>query len=264
MRCIRKSISIVVFLSVIAGIVSCSTERQLAKHFTKPESRRNALLLTTDQVFKVSSRADILDSLEITDEALFDSVLYANSNFLQYIDDKKFIDNYMLGLEQELGKFGFNTFKEDQMAEFMEVDSNASVIYVAQLEIEEALFPYRDETVYYDNYFYHDHMLNSLSVYSWFEINEVNVTKDQQVYFAEEVLVDEVEGEFTLDFFGGDVKYFYTIDSLKTNEIYEFAFRLLNKYIRKNLPQGTDTYWRFDPETGSFFTATNDKFILAD
>jgi len=265
-------------LFLIAGVLlfSCSPEKRLANSFVKTEVKRNILLLNTDVLYKTNQKKYILDSLEITDESLFDSVLYVNSDFIQYIDDEKFLDNYLLGLEKELKVFGFTVFKESQISDFMEVDSIAYVVYLAQVEAEEDLFPYRDETVYYDNYLYHDHLLNSLSVFSWFEINKVNEDEDKHVYFTEDVVVDEVDGEFTVDFFGGDIKYFYKIDSLKPAEIYDFAYTLgrkyagytfdllLNNYIRENLYQGTDTYWRFDPYTNTFFPATDDKFILLD
>lgn len=271
---VKKIIIPFLLFVFIGGIVfSCSPEKKLANNFVKTESKRSVLLLTTDKVYKTSQKKNILDSLQITDESLFDSVLFVNSDFIQYIDDSKFLSNYLLGLEKELRIFGFDVYRENQISKFMEVDSNAFVIYLAQVEAEESVFPYRDETVYYNSYFYHDHELNSLSVYSWIEINKVNEDKDQNVYFTEDVVVDEVEGEFTVDFFGGDIKYFYSIDSLKPAEIYNFAYSLgrkyagytydllLNKYIREKLYEGTDTYWRFDPYTRTFFPATDDKFI---
>ena len=84
-----------------------------------------------------------MDSLEITDESLFDSVLFAHSDFLKELDDPIFIRNYLMGLETELKVFGFDIYKENQMAEFMEVDSNSFIIYLAQIELEEALYPFR-------------------------------------------------------------------------------------------------------------------------
>lgn len=275
-KVIKPIIPLLLLIFIMGIVYSCSPEKKLANYFVKTDAKRSVLLLTTDQVYKTSQKKNILDSLEITDESLFDSVLFVNSDFIQHIDDSKFISNYVLGLEKELKIFGFDVYKENQMSEFMEVDSNAFVVYIAQIEAEESIFPFRDETVYYNNYYYHDHELNSLSVYSWIEINKVNEDKNQNVYFTEDVVVDEVEGEFTVDFFGGDIKYFYKIDSLKPAEIYNFAYSLgrkyagytydllLNKYIRENLHQGTDTYWRFDPYTQTFFPATDDKFILLD
>ena len=268
------SLLVIILLGLI--VFSCSPERKLANSFVKSDVKKSALLLSTDKIFKTSLKTAILDSLEIFDKNLFDSVLYAHSDFLQEIDDPIFLRNYILGLEKELKTFGFDIYHETQMADFMEVDSNAFIIYLAQIEIEEAFFPFRDETESSSYSYYYDHQLNSVSVYSWFEINKVNEKKGEYIYFADDVIVDEVDGNFTLDFFGGDVKYFYEIDSLETKDLYEYAFMLgrtyagytfdllLNTYIRKNMPEEPKDYWRYDPYTESFFPATNDKFISLD
>ncbi len=256
-------------------LASCSTERKLATQFIKTGSHKSVLILAPDFIYKTSLKKDILDSLEITDETLFDSVLFANSLFLKEIDDSKFIDNYLLGLEKELKVFGLNVFREDRTADFMEVDSNAFIINVAQLEVEEDYYFYRDETKYYDNYFYHDHQLNSATVNSWFEISKINEDQNtRQVYFTEDVVIDDVDGEFTLDLFNSEVKYFFTIDTLKTDELYDYAYLLgrtyggytfdllLNQYLDDALQRPSeDRYWRYDPNTKAFFTATDDKFV---
>ena len=266
---------------VIAGLIiailfvttACSPEKKLANSFVKNQVKRSALLLGTDAVFKKSLKTDILDSLGITNEDLFDSVLYAHSDFLQYINDSLFLENFLLGVEKELQVFNFNVYRESQTSDFLEVDSNAYVIYLAQVELEEAYFPFKDETVYMDMSFYHEHILNSVSVYAWFEINEVNRNRQRNVYFAEDAIVDDVDGEFTFDYFGGQVKYFYQIDSLTTDDLYKYAYTLgrryagytfdliLNNYIRENMEVAPRYYLRFDPFYKTFFEATDDRFI---
>jgi hypothetical protein len=271
----RNIIFFVILLSLF-GLHSCAPEKKLAKSFVDSGMKRSALLLATDNLFKTSLKTDILDSLEFDDESRFDSVLLANSEFLNDIDDVLFIQNFMLGIEKELKEFDFNVYKEEQMSQFMEVDSNAFVIYLAQLELEESYYPFKDQTEYMGSFYYHEHMLNAASLYTWFEISEVNKEKTKNVYFAEDVIVDEVDGEFTLDFFGGEVKYFYEIDTLKTNDLYKFAYNLgrkyagytfdllLNNYIRENMDNSPKYYLRYDPFYKNFFEATDDRFILLE
>jgi hypothetical protein len=254
---------------------ACSAEKKLAKEFVKQGAQNSILMLAPDFVYKVNLKKDILDSLNVLDERLFDSVLFAHSTLVKEIEDKKFIENYMLGLEKELQVFGFNVYRENRTADFMDVDSNAFIINVAQIEIAEDYYLYRDETRYYDNYFYHDHTLNSAVVSSWLEISKINEeSNDRQVYFAEDIFIDDVEGDFTLDLFNSEVKYFYTIDTLKTDELYDYAYLLgrtyggytfdllLNQYLDEQLQRpSNDLYWRYDPNTRTFFSATEDKFI---
>ena len=274
MKKVRKFLTGLLLIVVIATVtLSCSPERRLAKAFTEAGTTRNALLLATDVVYKTNLKTDILDTLGITDKSLFDSVLLANSEVVGKIDDEKFMQNYLLGFERELRRFNFNVYLESQTGDFLNVDSNAYVIYIAQVELEESYFPFRDEAVYNESLYYHEHKLNSVSVYSWFEISEVNRKNKRQVYFAEDAVVDEVDGEFTYDQFGGDIKYFYTIDSLKPADLYEYAYTLgrkyagytydllMNKYISENMTEPPQYYLRYDPNTKTFFDATDDKFI---
>jgi hypothetical protein len=278
MKTIKHTVLAAATILLVLMLSACSVEKKLAKEFVKQGKQNSILMLAPDFIFKTNLKKDILDSLNILDESLFDSVLFANSSLLKEIDDEKFLDNYITGLEKELQVFGFNVFREDNTAEFMEVDSNAFIINIAQIEIAEDYYVYRDETRYYDNYFYHDHTLNSATVSSWFEISKINEeNNDRQVYFAEDIIIDDVEGEFTLDLFSSEVKYFYTIDTLMPDELYDYAYLLgrtyggytfdllLNQYLDEKLqrPSG-DLYLRYDPNTRSFFSATEDRFIPLD
>lgn len=279
MRRIRQVLILfpISFLALVLAF-ACSPEKKLATQFAKSGLTRHVLLFAPEKIFKTNTKIDILDTLGITDESLFDSVLFANSELIQYVNDSLFLSNYMLGLEKELKVFGFEVFKEDKTGSFLEVDSNSFVIYVAQIEIEEAVTPVRDETIYYETYYYHDHILNAANVYSWFEISEVNEEKDQQVYFTSDMIIDEINGEFTYDIFQGGVKYYYSIDSLEQKDLYEYAYLLgrtyagytfdvlLNNYLKKKLPPGIlkDNYWRYDPHKDKFFLSTDDRFIPLD
>ncbi|NOX84553.1 MAG: hypothetical protein GXO86_01080 [Chlorobi bacterium] len=272
-----------VLLSVLllsALVMPCrAQEKKLAKEFVKQEVQRNVLLLQPSFVYKTSLKTYILDSLGIKDKTLFDSVLMANSVILQYVDDSLFIANYMAGLKKELKRFRFSVYDENRTADFMAANSNAYIVNVAQIELEEDLFPYRDATVYENIEYYHDHLLNSLTVDSWFEISEVNTEKNErQVYFASDAIMDDIHGEFTYDVFSDEIKYFYTIDSLTVKDVYVFAYQLgrtyaaytfdliMNKYISDHLPKGKKAkhYLRFDPVHRKIFQADDDRFVPLD
>ncbi|MEJ2593817.1 MAG: hypothetical protein P8100_01495, partial [bacterium] len=108
------------------------------------------------------------------------------------------------------------------------------------------------------------------------EVNQVDKKDKRNVYFIEDAIIDDVEGEFSFDYFAGQVKYYYQIDSLKTEDLYGFAFNLgrkyagytydllLNDYIRDNLEVAPRYYLRFDPFYKNFFEATDDRFILLE
>ncbi len=268
-------------LLLLAGftIVSCNLEKKMAKSFIEADNSRNILVFSTDEVFKVNQKREILDSLNIHDPALEDSVLYANSAYLQYIKDSLFLANYLLGYESELKKLGFEVYNEDQTLEFMELDSNAYVSNIAQLEVEETIYEYRAGTTIYGDYYYYDFNLNALVVNSWIELKEYNKNGDgEQLYFATDMLTDDIDGDFYVDMESEEVHYTYKIDTLKTKDLYDFAFLLgrkyagytsdwvINQYLDENIPEGkrSEIYWRYDPYRKVFFPAEEDKFIPMD
>lgn len=269
-------------LFFIAGglfILSCSPERKMANAFVNAEHPRSALLLAPQFLFKENLKKEVLDSLNIKDESLFDSVLIANSQVLQFVDDSMFIANYILGFNTEFKKFGFLVYREDFTADFMEMDSNAYVVNIAQILLEEAYYTERDDISIYGTSYYHDHILSAAYVSSWIEVSEINSEKENHdVYFASDIITDELKGEFTYDYFSDEVKYLYELDTLKYNDLYNFAFLLgrtyasytfdllLNKYLDDNLPEKdrSENYYRYNPSLDNLFDATDDKFIRLD
>ena len=266
---------------LIVGLLmsSCSTELKLASVFTDAKTKRSALVFFPDFLFKTNQKTFLLDSLGITDETQFDSVLLAHSKYLQYVDDSLFLANYKLGFEKELSFFGFRVYEENQINDFMEIDTNAFVINVAQIELEETIYTHRDEDVIFENYYYHDQDLNAVYVNSWIEISKVNENSNKSnVYFATDLITDDMEGAFSYDIFTGNIQYAYNIDSLKVPELYNYAYQLgrsyagytfdflLNTYLDKVVPpaERSDKYWRFNPHDRSFFPAYEDRLIPLD
>ncbi len=262
---------------VVTLAASCSVEKKMALDFVKANSDRSILVFSTDQIFKVNQKHELLDSLGITDESKFDSILYVNSGYLQYINDSLFLANYVLGYMKELGDLGFDVYDESRTLEFLNLDTNAYVANITQMEIEETLYDYRAGTEIYGEYYYYDFELNALVVNSWIELKEYNKTgKGEHLYFATDMITDDFDGEFYADVFAGEVRFAYNIDTLQTENLYDFAYLLgrkyasytvdwmVNRYLDENIPEGkrSETYWRFDPFRKDFFPEEEDRFIL--
>jgi hypothetical protein len=258
---------------------ACSSERKVAIAYTKKAPSISIMVLKPAQLFKVNQKVYLLDSIGSVSPEKKAAVLLENSLFLKQLNDTLFIANYMLGYTKELTKFEFNVYTESEMDTFMQLDSNTVQISVAQIELEETLYTFRDETQVFGQQYYHDHNLNAVYVNSWFEISPLN--KEPQVssvYFATDMLVDQVDGVFDYDQFSGEMRYMFNIDSINTDMLYNFAYDLgrvyagytfdylMNKDIDKNVPEEkrTERYWRFDPYSTTFFLAGDDRFISLD
>jgi len=270
------------FLSIIVLIfflTSCSPERKLAVYYAKNATSINALVLSPAFLFKVNQKTYLLDSLGITDSTLFDSVMLANSDILQYVNDSLFIANYVYGFKKELTVFGIQVYGEDQMGSFLENDSNAVMVNLAQVELEEVLYPWEDEAQIYDTKYTYSHLLNAIYINSWIEIGKYDqANSQQQIYFVSDLTTDMVDGEFNFDIFSQKIQYMYNYDSLTVRQLYDYAYVLgrtyagytfdlmLNTYLDKKLLNGSrsDKYWRYDPIKHVFFPAEKDKFILME
>lgn len=275
----NRSHSLIKILSSILIIViisSCNPEKKLAIEFASKAKTKSLLVLAPEYLFKTNLKTYIMDSLDIADDENKDSLLLVHSEYLSDLNDSLFIVNYMLGYTKTLNSYGFRTFNQNQMEQFLSIDSNSYQVNIAQIEIEETLYTFRDEVDVYDRNYYHDHHLNAVYVNSWFEIyNLSNNENNNQIYFTTDMISDIPDGSFDYDIFSGKVRYMYNIDSLKADVLYDFAYRLGTEYAgytfdfllndelnREIHPDArSNKYWRYNPGSHIFYPATDDKFI---
>ena len=265
-----------IVLVTLITAMSCSVEERMAANFVMANNTRSILVFPAEFIFKVNQKKEILDSLKITDESKFDSVLYVHSDYLQHLNDSLFLANYTLGYKQEMTALGFRVYDQNETQAFLEVDTNAYVANIAQIEVEETLYDYRAGQNIYGHYYYYDFLLNAIVVNSWIELKKVDDNgKGEQMYFATDIITDDFEGDFHADVFAGQMRFVYNIDTLQVDALYNFAFllgrkyasytmdMLLNKYLDANVPAGkrSETYWRFDPYRKDFFPEEENKFI---
>jgi hypothetical protein len=265
-------------LIIASGITSCSPEKKLAIDFTNKANTKSILLLVPDYTYKVNLKTYILDSLDLSDDINKDSVLLSNSKYLSKLNDSLFIANYILGYAKSLSGFGFKMYHQNQLEDFLTIDSNSYQVNIAQIELEETLYTYRDEVDVFDSYYFHDHNLNAIYVNSWFEIDELDNESKHPIYFATDLITDMADGAFDYDIFSNRVRYMYNIDSLELNTLYDFAYRLgseyakytfdvlLNQELDRKVEDGarSEKYWRYDPDQHTFYPATDDRFIPLD
>lgn len=279
MKQLHGSIKTFCIAILIVAAVSCSLEKKLAIEFASSAKTKNILVLAPGHLFKTNLKTYIMDSLGIADDESKDSLLLLHSEYLSDLNDSLFIANYMFGYTNALGKFGFRVFGQDRTEQFLRNDSNSYQVNIAQIELEETLYTFRDEVTVYDEHFYHDHNLNAVYVNSWFEINNLDEdSPGQGIYFASDMITDIADGTFDYDIFSGRVRYMYNIDSLEMEVLYDFAYRLgkeyagytfdllLNDELNRKIDPGirSSKYWRYDPVNRVFFPATDDRFAPLD
>ena len=260
----------IIVVILISGLFySCNPEKKLAKQFVYQTGKKYALLFTPDYLIKINQKTWLLDSIDSTlSDYEKDSILWEKSDFVKNIDDSIFLIKFTRGYAYRLAEYGFDVYGRDYSSEFFNKDSNAYVINIPQIELEETVYPFKDETILNGYTYFHQHYLNALSMSTWFEINKVNdTTSQEEVMFAGDIMTDDLESNFKYDEVSEKLKYFYKIDTLTVNQVYDIAITLgkryasytydylLNKYILKAEPQkdSLDLYWHYDLEYNKLY-----------
>jgi len=273
---------VMVVVLVVGFLFSCNTEKKLAKEFVYQPAKRYALVIPPDFLYKINQKTWLLDSLgdNLSDNQK-DSLIWEMADFVNRIDDSLFLVKFTRGYNYRLAKYGFDVFNPALTNLFMEKDSEAYIVNIPQIELEETVYPYKDEIIMNGYTYFHQHYLNALSISTWFEINKINDTVvNENVLFATDLMTDDLTGSFEYDENAGQLKYYFKLDSLTVNQVYDLAIvlggryagytydYLLNKYILTKKTSG-DTlqyYWHYDLENNKLYPIWDEeeKFIPVD
>ncbi len=265
-------------LLIILTLVSCSLERDLSKKFLEKRDNISILLSKPDFVFKTNNKSWQIKDFDKMSNSRQETALQENSLFLNKIIDSVFLEKYFTALTTRLNSFGINVYQMDQLMSFMEQSGTLYQVSVAQIELEEDIFPYHVEETFDDTaVYFEDFELNTVNVNNWFEIHKLNdAAAVNNLLYASHFLMDQIEGQFAENIFTGEVKYKYNLYPIDTTSIYEFAGMLgekyagyifdylINEFVFRNFPenQRPGVYMHYDHEYRILTPAGNDRFIF--
>lgn len=276
----RRLLLILLFASLLLHLTSCSLERRLANNFVTKREPVAFLLLPPDFSYKYSYKIPDIENFESLPQATQDSLLFYNSDLLQYINDSTLINGYINGLNSGLKALGYSVYLPGSTENFVNSASESIIVNLAQLQLEEFYDSISDDASFGDEELYsYELYITALNVNSWIELSRVNHNDTAtQTLYASSTLTDYFDGGFRYFPLSGDVKYTYSIDSLRVEDVYYSVNNLgylyagylfdylMNDYIQKNLPPGrlATQLYTFDryagmvrKQKGSGFTLLN-------
>jgi hypothetical protein len=262
-----RYISGLLFIALTA--TACLPGKKLAKTYINEPPETPILLLQPEFIFKTNLKEYEIENGEELTEAEQDSALFYRSLYLQYIEDEKFLGPFTSEFEDVLSDFGYRTFDESSLEEFTRVEQEAYVLNLAQILLEEYVYQHEASALVVDEVLTVDSIdLNALGVSVWFELNPVN-TEDipPVVLFANDQIVDDMEGRFITKFLQDEVLFEYEIDSLELSRVYDaaevlgrkyasfFIDYMMNRYILKNTPGNriSTYYYHYDLLEGAIY-----------
>lgn len=275
----RTSFLLLILIGIL--LVSCSLERKIASNYVRKVDKKSIMLFFPDYIQKTNLKTDSIPNADSLDAFTLDSILYAQSIYLQYVDDSLLLSRCKESLIKELILYGFNVYEIDRMDEFIALNDSSYVLNLAQIELEEYLYILRPEYHLDERNFYTVNIgVNAINLNSWFELDRHNIPSEQYpVLYSSYYLHDEVEGGFIIKYEKGlKLTYQYKIDSVNIVDVYELAALsgkkyainlydyLLNLYIQDNMPKGQVpvAYFHYERKSKMIITIYEDSFIEID
>ncbi|MFH1120991.1 MAG: hypothetical protein V1775_14330 [Bacteroidota bacterium] len=262
----RRFLRFVPLLTMMLLLFACSPERRLANMFVKTQHPVAVMFLTPDFSYRYSFKVPDIENFDSLPAAVQDSLLYYNSGLIQYLNDSILITGYLNGMSSGLKALGLNVFPSGAAEQFVNSGSEALIVNLVQLQLEEFYDSISDEASFGEEELYnYDLFITAVNINSWFEVSGFNQNDTAtRVLFASQTITDYFEGGFRYFPFTGDVKYSYIIDSLDSDDFYREIRNigllysgylydyLMNDYIRKNLPDGAEAaqLYTFDRYSG--------------
>ena len=224
-------------------------ERQLALQFVESESKNTPVMLVPPPLLHMFNNKPISNTSNSNN---LDSLSFHQSDFLQYISDSIFLENYMNAFMEDSRKFGFHTFLPNDLEEFINQNKLAYIIRIPQMELVEDHISWEIEEQVNFSKETRVIPINNMSLSTWFEISEKD-SATYHIYYDEQTISDETYGDFRQELWSLDIKYDYTVFKLEQEEIYQFASDLgslhasyfydliLNTYIWNHIPEDKKT-----------------------
>ncbi len=272
--------SLIILPVVLAGLLSlpsCLPERKIADNFIESQHVLNLMVVPPELVFKYNHKGEIIEGFDSLKNDQQDSALWNSSLYVQHLNDSILLETYMNQFMGELRALGFNVYLPDAVDSFMTDKPQAYILDIPQVQVDEYFYPLVDEGDFNDSTYYKKFNINAVDFSCWFELRKAGVENAKRmVLYTTNTAYDTFEGRFFNDPFSGNVRYKYTIDSLRTKDVYEMATYLgkkhagylydyfMNQYIAKHLPEGMKMmdYYHYDRKRKSFSPAYDERFDI--
>ena len=268
-------ISIIFTFTILLS--SCYPEYKLAKSYIDSEPDISLMMLPIDYLFKTNLNTQDLGDTTGFSEWEMDSVLMANSSLLKDISDSVFLETFINSLIIEFEKLGFTVYTQNYIDSFLFFQTPAYIFNIAQLELEEHTFEFKDSELIRGTEYFKKLNLNAITINSWIEISTLNAEEEgRKLFFADETIADIVDGYFGENLFTGEVKYNYRIVEMDEEIIYRYCEMLgrryagytydylMNEYIKQNFPSNKKLrfYMHYNRANKTLDTTVEDRFEI--
>lgn len=202
-----------VFIGLFFGLLltSCQTELKLAKNFVAEQTNTRVAVYFPEKA-------------EVTVE--YNTQYDMQTEVLQGFSYDLFLDVLYGAYADGLRAYGLDVYVPEDVNN-VQVDSVHWLVMLSRMEISGRITEYEDYLFSDNDEYSYKHPLNTVNVASWFEIND---GEWKPVLFCEHNLIDGFDSRTDYSFWTTQFDYRYTIDTLKLEDVYNYAVYLGKVY----------------------------------
>ena len=241
----KKISAIAFFGGLLAALLlsGCSMEMKLAKKYMAERPQIAAAVYFPEQA-------------EVKVE--FNTHYGRQTEVLKGFSQDLFLDVVYNAYAETMGQYGVEVYVPEDI-ENVQVDSVHWLVMLSRMEISGRITEYEDYLFSDLDEFSYKHPLNTVNVASWFEINDGDW---KPVQFCEHNLMDGFDSKMDYSIWTQRIDYTYSIDTLKLEDVYNYAVYLgklyagytydymMNDYVGAELKKQNYLYQimlRYDP-----------------
>ncbi len=254
---------------------SCLPEQKVGRNFVRSAATLNLMVNPPALVFKYNHKGEMIAGFDSLSEAGQDSALWENSIYIRRLSDSLLLESYVNAFISELRALGFNVLLGPNPDSAFQAGAQSYIVDVAQLQVDEYIYPLEDEQTILDTVYVKKVNLNAIDFSGWFELYKSRKQPvNKTLLYSSATIYDSFEGQYFTDLFSSAVRYSYRLDTIAIGDIYDMSRYLgskhagylfdyfMNQYILQNMPDGLEPidYFHFNRQKNSIMPARDEQF----
>ncbi|MDO9512631.1 MAG: hypothetical protein Q7J34_12785 [Bacteroidales bacterium] len=265
-----KKLWLMVFLALLLS--ACNTAKKTGMAFNQKPANVSIFVVPPTYIKKTNLKKYPSANLRHKSQTYRDSIQFYQSNYIKYIYDSIFLENFVNAYMDEIRAYGGRSCL-DVGAPQCQPTEISYVVNMLHSELKEYVIKYTDAQQIGRNVYEKDIPLEAVSFHLWLEIHPLNDTiMDETPLYTENFIRDELpRSEFFFEEGTDKILHVHSKTPMNPEKIYSMADKLgrkyatytwdyiMNEYIRQLEGQNTP-YLRFDRKSGEYLKKSKDKF----
>jgi len=258
----RKSF---LFLLLLSLLLSCSVEKKIAMEYMENKEPIKMLIMEPEFCYMINTNPYQIQYLESYPQHKKDSLLYAKSKYVRYLDETLMRVQYLDTLFNNLQDLGFEIYNLDSLLPFLEMKEERYLLNIAQMQLLESQEVMVFSEIFDTLEYFVEYPITKIDFDLWLELSSLNKEDaEMQVFYANKSIQDKLKVRFYKKFLSLDVLYdkeyealnFQQIVNLPSQSAKEHAQAIfdlfLNQYIDNKLPENRKRkhFYTYDSEKG--------------